>query len=69
MSKKRRFADNKIKLLRELSNRLDNYNAWRRGDDRHPMPDPETIGKDIDAAVQAIHEYVEALQDLEADRK
>ena len=69
MSKKRRFADNKIKLLRELSNRLDNYNAWRRGDDRHPMPDIETIGKDIDAAVQAIHEYVEALQDLEADRK
>ena len=69
MSKKRKFADNKIKLLREISNRLDDYNAWRRGDDRHPMPDPETIGKYIDAAVQAIHEYVEALQDLETDRK
>lgn len=51
-----------IKTLRKLARRLSVYNEWRRGSDRDPMPEPEQTGKDIDAAIQAICEYVEVLE-------
>lgn len=57
-----------IKTLRKLARRLSVYNAWRRGSDRDPVPDPEQIGKDIEAAVQAIGEYIEVLKDAEAEK-
>ena len=57
-----------IKTLRKLARRLSVYNDWRRGSDRDPMPEPEQIGNDIDAAIQAIEEYVEMLKDAEVEK-
>jgi len=36
--------------LSELANRLEECNLWRRGGDG-PMPDPASLGRDLDAAV------------------
>lgn len=35
---------------------LEKHNAWRRGDDAHPMQSPTLIGKAIDVAVKVLRE-------------
>jgi hypothetical protein len=41
--------------LKNLIDRLEYYNEWRRGADTE-MPQPKQIGRDIDAAVEVLRD-------------
>ena len=44
--------------MKELIEKLKNYNAWRRGDETVPMPHPQEVGEMIDQAIKAIEDYL-----------
>lgn len=44
--------------MKELIEKLKNYNRWRRGDEAVPMPHPQEIGEMIDQAIKAIEDYL-----------
>ena len=37
--------------MKELIEKLKNYNRWRRGDETVPMPHPQEVGEMIDQAI------------------
>lgn len=40
--------------MKELIERLRNYNRWRRGDETIPQPAPEEVGEMIDQVIEAL---------------
>lgn len=48
----------------ETTTILRQFNEWRRGDERLPMPRPREIGEAIDAAVDMIERMDVALESL-----
>jgi hypothetical protein len=44
--------------MKELIEKLKNYNRWRRGDETVPMPHPQEVGEMIDQAIKAIEDYL-----------
>ena len=44
--------------MKELIEKLKNYNRWRRGDETVPMPHPQEVGEMIDYAIKVIEDYL-----------
>ena len=40
--------------MKELIEKLKNYNRWRRGDETVPQPHPQEVGEMIDQAIEAL---------------
>jgi hypothetical protein len=49
--------------MKELIEKLKNYNRWRRGDETVPMPHPQEVGEMIDQAIKAIEDYLKHKED------
>lgn len=52
----------------EIIKFLQNYNAWRRGDETLEMPHPAEIGKNIQDAVVLLRKNAELEADLATER-
>lgn len=50
------------KDTRELIERLEYYNKWRRGADTE-QPDPKQLGRDIDMAIKLLKSYDRDVRD------
>ena len=54
--------------LKQLINRLQKYQEWRRGLNDH-MPDPKKVGEDIDAAIEVCKMMNDMLESKEESKQ
>lgn len=54
--------------LKQLINRLQNYQEWRRGL-RDDAPDPKKVGEDIDAAIEVCKMMNDMLESKEENKR
>src|SRR5690554_4870124 len=43
--------------MKELIEKLKNYNRWRRGDETVPQPHPQEVGEMIDQTIEALEGF------------